>query len=123
MNGLDQAQMARLQNVLEQRRLSLLSRIADDTAAAELRASAVHEIEASPADNASARTLNDLVNEAATLQAVQLRVVKHALAKFTDGSYGICENCGESIGWSRLNAQPEARLCIACQTRMEKARR
>lgn len=123
MNGLDQAQMARLQSVLEQRRLSLLSRIADDAAAAELRASAVHEIEASPADNACARTLNELVNEAATLQAAQLHVVKHALARFADGSYGICENCGESIGWSRLNAQPEARLCIACQTRMEKARR
>lgn len=123
MNGLEQAQAARLQGMLEQRKASLLAQLADDAIAAALRATAAGDIEASPADNASLRTLNELVTEAAEHNAAQLRIVKHALAKFADGSYGICENCGEQIGLSRLNARPEARLCIACQTRMEKARR
>lgn len=109
--------------MLEQRKAFLLSQVADNAEAAGLRAASVSEIEASPADNASARTLNELVNEAAEHNAAQLRIVKHALNKFLDGSYGICENCGEEIGLSRLNARPEARFCIACQTRMEKARR
>lgn len=123
MNRLEQEQVSRLQAMLEQRKAVLLDQIADDAEAANLRAAAVKEIEASPADNASARTLNELVNEAAEHNAAQLRIVKHALAKFADGSYGVCENCGEQIGLSRLNARPEARFCIVCQTRMEKARR
>lgn len=123
MNGIDHAQISRLQTMLEQRKAFLLSQVADNAEAAGLRAASVSEIEASPADNASARTLNELVNEAAEHNAAQLRIVKHALNKFLDGSYGICENCGEEIGLSRLNARPEARFCIACQTRMEKARR
>jgi DnaK suppressor protein len=123
MNGIDQAQISRLQAMLEQRKVFLLSQVAENAEAAGLRAASVNEIEASPADNASARTLNELVNEAAEHNAAQLRIVKHALNKFRDGSYGICENCGEEIGPSRLNARPEARFCIACQTRMEKARR
>lgn len=123
MNRLEQEQVSRLQAMLEQRKAVLLDQIADDAEAANLRAAAVNEIEASPADNASARTLNELINEAAEHNAAQLRIVKHALAKFADGSYGVCENCGEQIGLSRLNARPEARFCIVCQTRMEKARR
>ena len=123
MNGLDEEQISRLQGLLERRRAALQSQLADDAAAAGIRAAAASKIEASPADNASLRTLNELVNEAAEHNAAQLRIVKHALAKFADGSYGICERCGEHIGLSRLNARPEARFCIACQTSMEKARR
>ncbi|CDG84310.1 TraR/DksA family transcriptional regulator [Janthinobacterium agaricidamnosum] len=123
MNGLEPAQRQRLQHMLEQRKASLLGQMAIDTAEADLRAAMAHEIEASPADNASVRTLNELVNEAAEHNAAQLRTVKYALAKVADGSYGICESCGEEIGWSRLEAKPEARFCINCQTRIEKARK
>ncbi|MDC8760098.1 TraR/DksA family transcriptional regulator [Janthinobacterium fluminis] len=123
MNGLDAAQISRLQTLLARRRDALLRQLEDDVASAGLGADAASEIEASPADNASLRTLNQLVSEAGELKAAQLRTVKHALAKFADGSYGLCEYCGEHIGISRLDARPEARLCIACQTRMEKAGR
>lgn len=43
-----------------------------------------------------------------------LREVEHALEKLDAGSYGVCENCGQSIAMARLEAMPEARLCIAC---------
>ena len=123
MNELNQAQLERLQATLEQRKGALLSQLASDAEAAATLASSVPEIEASPADNASARTLNDLVVEAAGHKSEQLRLVKYALAKFSDGSYGICDTCGEAIGLSRLNARPEARFCITCQTRIEQAGR
>jgi DnaK suppressor protein len=48
-------------------------------------------------------------------------MLRHALAKFADGSYGLCEMCGQPIGDSRLLAKPEAKFCIACQTRAERA--
>ncbi|MET3131539.1 DnaK suppressor protein [Oxalobacteraceae bacterium GrIS 1.11] len=121
MNQQEQAQIARLHTVLERRKASLLSQMEDNASAAD--AGAVNEIETSPADNASLRTLNELVNEAAGHHAEQLRLVMHALAKFADGSYGICDSCGEAIGLLRLTARPEANFCIACQTRMEKLRR
>jgi DnaK suppressor protein len=49
-----------------------------------------------------------------------MRMLRRTLEKFDDGSYGQCEECGNDIGFSRLQARPEARLCITCQTRFEK---
>lgn len=121
--ALEPAQMTRLQGLLERRKQALLAQMADDSDAIGWYAAAVKEIDASPADNASARILNELVHEAAKHKMAQLGIIKHALAKFADDRYGSCENCGEAIGWSRLNARPEARFCIACQTRMEQTRR
>jgi hypothetical protein len=70
-----------------------------------------------------ASALHAAVHEAATLTSQQLDIVRHALNKFGGQHYGLCERCGEVIGYSRLNARPEARLCIACQTRLEQPRR
>jgi RNA polymerase-binding transcription factor DksA len=43
-----------------------------------------------------------------------LREVEHALAKFDGDTYGTCERCREPIAEARLEAKPEARLCINC---------
>ncbi len=43
-----------------------------------------------------------------------LRAAEHALEKLADGTYGICEGCGDPISPARLEAKPEARLCITC---------
>ncbi len=48
-----------------------------------------------------------------------LEDVEHALAKFEDGTYGICEMCGSIIDLPRLEVVPEARLCVTCQARSE----
>ena len=44
--------------------------------------------------------------------AEQLTEVEHALAKFDDGTYGICEAAGEPIPLPRLEAMPATRFCI-----------
>ena len=49
----------------------------------------------------------------------QLEEVNDALEKFDDGSYGSCEQCGQTIDWARLEALPAARLCIRCQQHRE----
>jgi DnaK suppressor protein len=124
INGLDDQQWLALQARLEHARAALLSQLADDLdSSTDLRLPLRHQAEASPADNASQRTLHAAVHEAATLTARQLDVVRRALGKFSEQNYGLCESCGEAIGYSRLNARPEARFCIACQTRLEQARR
>jgi DnaK suppressor protein len=42
--------------------------------------------------------------------------IDHALAKIANGTYGVCENCGQPIPKARLKALPFARLCIACKS-------
>jgi DnaK suppressor protein len=43
-----------------------------------------------------------------------LGATERALAKFAEGTYGVCENCNEPIAPARLEAMPEARLCMTC---------
>jgi RNA polymerase-binding protein DksA len=40
--------------------------------------------------------------------------VQGALRRLDDGTFGICERCGASIGEERLKAIPYASLCIEC---------
>lgn len=43
-----------------------------------------------------------------------LAEVEAALARLEQGSYGVCERCGEPIAPGRLEARPTARTCVAC---------
>jgi DnaK suppressor protein len=45
----------------------------------------------------------------------QLAEVEHALRKFEDGTYGLCDNCGHPIDPARLEALPQANLCLSCK--------
>lgn len=48
------------------------------------------------------------------LVAREIASVKRALARIADGTYGECVRCGEDIAPARLEARPEAALCIDC---------
>lgn len=37
----------------------------------------------------------------------------------TPEEYGVCQECGEDVGYERLDALPHARLCIKCKEREE----
>ena len=50
----------------------------------------------------------------------QLVEVKHALHKFEDKTYGLCESCGQPIDPARLEALPQATLCMTCKTTQAK---
>jgi len=43
-----------------------------------------------------------------------------ALARIADGSYGVCESCGNPIGKNRLLAFPRATLCLTCKSKQER---
>jgi RNA polymerase-binding protein DksA len=42
----------------------------------------------------------------------QLEDVDSALEKLDNGTYGLCERCGQPIGEARLEAMPATRYCI-----------
>jgi RNA polymerase-binding transcription factor DksA len=43
-----------------------------------------------------------------------------ALGRIVDGSYGLCESCGNPIGKNRLLAFPRATLCMTCKSKQER---
>ena len=51
-----------------------------------------------------------------SLELSEARVAR-ALAKLAEGSYGVCDGCGEPIAPARLAAAPESVLCIECARR------
>jgi DnaK suppressor protein len=51
-----------------------------------------------------------------------LAEIEHALRKLDAGSYGLCDVCGKQISPGRLEALPQASLCVDCKTKNEKAK-
>jgi DnaK suppressor protein len=45
--------------------------------------------------------------------------IKDALERIDNGTYGICEDCGEDISEKRLRARPVTTLCIDCKKKQE----
>ena len=46
--------------------------------------------------------------------------VEHALGKLKQGTYGLCDNCGQPIEAARLEVLPQASLCLSCKARQAK---
>jgi DnaK suppressor protein len=60
-------------------------------------------------------------NEALVQKLVAgLHEVEHALEKMGTDRYGICEACSQPIAPARLEARPEARLCIDCAAKQSR---
>ena len=48
-----------------------------------------------------------------------IKKVKKALDRIENGTFGICEKCGEDISVERLKARPVTTQCIDCKTKEE----
>jgi len=72
------------------------------------------------ADRASSETYRSLELRARDRQRKLISKIDEALSRIDDGSYGYCEETGESIGLKRLIARPIATLSIDSQERHER---
>jgi DnaK suppressor protein len=63
-----------------------------------------------------ARELSLMLTDRERQKLVQ---IEEALKKIDEGSYGICESCGDEIDEERLIAMPFARLCLSCKIDLE----
>jgi DnaK suppressor protein len=52
-------------------------------------------------------------------ESMLIKKIRQSLEDIEDGTYGICESCGEDIAVARLKARPVTRHCIRCKTRLE----
>lgn len=72
------------------------------------------------ADRASSETDRSLELRSRDRQRKLISKIDEALSRIDDGSYGYCEETGESIGLKRLIARPIATLSIDSQERHER---
>ena len=47
-------------------------------------------------------------------QRDQVQRLERALGRIEDGNYGQCRRCQQAIAVERLEAQPDAMLCVTC---------
>ena len=60
---------------------------------------------------------DDSLQGQATLLSREIASVKRALTRIENGTYGTCVGCGADIAPKRLEARPEAALCIQCASK------
>lgn len=48
-----------------------------------------------------------------------IKKIDQALQRIEEGTFGLCERCGDEIGTERLKARPVTPYCINCKTRLE----
>lgn len=78
-----------------------------------------NEVFADPADRATAESDRAFTLRIRDRERRLIRKIQAALQRIDDGSYGVCEDCGEEIGVARLKARPVTRLCINCKSKQE----
>lgn len=61
----------------------------------------------------------------ALIQTLERKIdsIDHALRMARNGTYGVCESCGNRIDPARLEIIPEATLCLDCQRQKERRNR
>ena len=119
-NGLSESQMAQLEKSLRSRQTELRDEVRGERADSE-----------SERSRRGAREVQDRGDEANTDQwretnaamighhEGELQAIQAALARISSETFGLCVDCGEAIGFKRLEAWPLANRCVACQAKAE----
>ncbi len=117
---LSKSQLALLENKLREQQASLRAEVQGE------RAESGNE-----RDRRGAREVQDRGDEANTDQwreanaamidhhVDEISGIQAALSRVDSGTYGLCVDCGEAIGFQRLQAYPSANRCLQCQSKVE----
>ena len=98
---------------LTQRLEELLSQ-ADDTVTGM---TAQKENFPDPTDRASLESDRNFMLRIRDREAKLIKKIKKAIERIDNGTFGICETCGEEISIERLKARPVTTQCIECKTK------
>ncbi len=58
--------------------------------------------------------MEEIRKDATRRRNLRIHELQEALRRMDEGSYGVCEGCGEWIAYPRLEQRPEANLCGDC---------
>jgi DnaK suppressor protein len=113
-------QLKKFKELLESKRLDILRR-AQQTLDEDMTLDA--DDLPDEMDLASSEYLQSFTFRLRGREKVFLEKIQKAIDRLEDGTFGVCEECGEKISVKRLEARPETTLCIRCkedQERVEK---
>ena len=77
------------------------------------------EIFADPADRATMESDRAFTLRIRDRERKLIKKIRAGLTRLDNGTFGICEECGDDIGVPRLKARPVTRLCINCKSKQE----
>jgi DnaK suppressor protein len=113
-------QIATLRQLLDERALQLRREIrerliesGDDQAVSLIDQRGVRD------DDAVADLFADLDVAMLSRDADEVRDIEFAHRRLAEGSIDTCVDCGQTISYERLRANPSARRCIGCQRQQE----
>lgn len=122
MSHLSDEQLSELRQKVEAERVRLRQDIRDELTKSDNEQYASLAGQVHDAGEESVADLLRDINAAVISHSIkELREIEAAQERLREGTYGVCEECGEDIPFARLQAYPGARLCIADQERYEKA--
>ena len=119
-NHLTAGQKALLEAELVQRQHQLDKRLAEHTQGLS-RAEHTREVLLQDSDDATQRDADREVDLAITdRETIEFNAIDQALKRLAAGSYGECIDCGEHVPFKRLELEPHALRCVACESRRER---
>ncbi|WDQ19255.1 TraR/DksA family transcriptional regulator [Rhodopirellula sp. P2] len=81
----------------------------------------LHNQKTGDALDAAADTVQDELNsQLVEVESRELLAIEEAIARFEEGRFGECEDCGKPIPLNRLRAIPYAMDCINCRRAAER---
>ncbi|MEW5909176.1 MAG: RNA polymerase-binding protein DksA [Thermodesulfobacteriota bacterium] len=101
--------------LLSERLTDLLSQV-DDTVSDMTN---IKETFPDPTDRASLEADRNFMLRIRDRESKLIKKIKKALERIENGTFGICESCGEEISIKRLKARPVTTQCINCKTKEE----
>lgn len=78
-----------------------------------------NEMFADPADRATLESDRAFTLRIRDRERKLIKKIQDAMLRMENGTFGVCEECGEDIGIARLKARPVTRLCINCKSKQE----
>ena len=72
-----------------------------------------------PTDRASLESDRNFMLRIRDREHKLIKKIKKALARIENGTFGVCDTCGEDISIARLKARPVTTQCIDCKTKEE----
>lgn len=112
---MNERQLKKFRDVLIKKMANLMG-VAEDTVS---RMSAGDGTFPDPLDRAMTEANTSIELRTRDRERKLISKIQKAIQKTEDGSYGICEECGDEITENRLMVRPETTLCISCKEEQE----
>ncbi|MGD2269167.1 MAG: RNA polymerase-binding protein DksA [Desulfobacterales bacterium] len=72
-----------------------------------------------PTDRAALEADRNFMLRIRDRESKLIKKIKTALERIENGTFGVCETCGEDISVKRLKARPVTSQCIECKSKEE----